>query len=446
MIYLLVLPLIGDFFKSFIFLFLLYIFIEFIIKKEIHWETILKLIILTPVGSHAMFYNFKGVNFSELIMLTIALVCLIRLTIYQYIRCEKIKFLDVVMILFAIYVFVNNLVSKNNASNKLMDLRTFCFWFMLYFIIKSYYSKNSFDNFIKLLTDSIILSSVVIIVIYYFKIDSIATMLDWEGRYGNAFQTLYIVALPNCIHYISNDIVKKREKLFYILGAIIIMYLMSINGGRTITIGVSIATLYIVLKIILESFKSGSAKKIILNITFIFASIIICTLLFKYLAANNSFIITRLMDLINNSNSGLNVDTRIITNMNSKSLITDNMFGYGIGSQMNMINHVGEIYSERAFIDNAFISLTYKFGIVFITLFICVILIYLVKEIKNIIIYKSNVYIMINFILILVTGGVFTSQIITNFPMAITFFALLLYMDDKKNETMNNDFKENIDC
>lgn len=381
-----------------------------------------------------MFYNLYGINFGELILITVCFAELMRFFIKPSIKFYKMKKLDLSIILFLVYSFLNTLVSENNIRDKIMDLRVFCFWSVLYYIVNSYYKKSSFEKFLKLLTDSVILSSVVIMAIYFIKTQDIQLLLDWEGRYGNAFQTLYIITIPTCMYYINNKLDNIKEKLFYAVGMSIMVFLMSINGSRSITLGVICITLFIMFVILLESFKSLNYKKFILNISFLIISTISFIVLAKYLISHNTLIFTRLLDIFNGTNSNINLDTREITNMNVENLLKDNLLGYGIGSPMYMINQLGEIYSERAFIDNAFLSLAYKYGIIFIIMFSGIILLHILKGIYSIVVYKSNMFITLNLIVIMVLGAILTSQIITNFSVAITFFALLLYISDKKSK------------
>ncbi len=429
-IYLLSIPMLGNSLKFIFPIFVIYLFICYLKDKK-NLDMILKLLIITPLGAHSLFYNIKGINFGEWIVLLYFLCKLISFFASPSLKLGKNKILDISILVFLFYTFLNTIVSQNGFENKVSDLRVIIFWTILYFIVREYYEKESFNKFLKLLTDSIIFSSLIILFIYFIKIEDKYLLFDWEGRYGNAFQTLYMITIPACIYYLNDKQSKIKEKLFYISGVFIMLFLISINGSRSITVGVSIGIIFIIIKIIKGAFKSKDYKKIILTILFLIVVIGLSSFFIKYLISSNSLIFTRIIDMLNGVNSSINLDTRTLTNSNVEYLLKDKILGYGIGSTMYMINQLGEIYSERLFIDNAFLSLTYKYGIIFIFLFLSIIFLHCFKALYNVFVHKSSIILIFSLLLIIVFGGLITAQLITNFAVAIVFLALMLYSNDK---------------
>lgn len=105
--------------------------------------------------------------------------------------------------------------------------------------------------------------------------------------------------------------------------------------------------------------------------------------------------------------------------------IKDNPLGYGIGSKMYMYNENNSPYQLGYFIDNAFITIAYKLGIVVLGLILGVILF-----INTTLIKKKNkefilLYSLVSINLVAIAGGIMTAQIINNNAVSFFFWALI---------------------
>ena len=395
---------------------------------------------MTPSSAHKMFYNFKGYDLAIWIMIIFYFTRIMRTIILKrkiIIRKNSIKrmsFMDFFMLSILAIILFYMIVNQFNMS-KCKEMITYLYGIGIYFMIRIYFKSNKYVSLIKILNLSVIFSSIIILFIYFTKDVSSLGLLDWEGRYVNAFQTIYIITIPIMIYWIINEKHLLRVKIGYGFGVILELYLLSINGNRMITILMGLFLAIILIKITANSFYYKDPLNFIKRNMYVMAIIGIVVILIIYLFNTQSLIITRIIESISGVGSARNIDTRMLTNTYNIKLLKENIWGYGVGEKMYMVNYNGAIYSIRSFIDNAFISIAFKFGIISI-LFMVIFFLNIFKIAINDVYKKKFEFILyIIFFMLGITGGMLTSQIITNTVISFSFWMIIaIIIDENRKE------------
>lgn len=414
--------------------FLLFLLVYMIIKKNTV-ELFLMLTFITPLSGYESYYKIGSLNFSELIIITFYLgLILKKLLINKGITKTKLTGLDKPMIIFYIYIILNSLISIriNSKQNILQNLKYFIIIVLVYFMIKKFIKQtNNIYEFLNLITISLGINSIIIFAIYRLTNVSLLELLDWEGRYGISSQTLYIITVPYCVYLLNKQELDIKNKILVFLNIVLELYLLMINGSRSITIAMIIIGLYIAFKIISDGIRYKSIVRYFKSIFMIIAILVTFLVGCIYLYESNSIIVQRMDDFVNKTGTIANLDSRSLTNDYNMSLVKESNYkGYGIGENLYMIGSEGNIYSIRPFIDNAFVSLLYKFGIVTFIFIILILAYNFILGIVKTIIEKKSLFIVISTLMLIVTGGIYTAQLLASINIFGAFLGFLIYMKE----------------
>ncbi len=138
------------------------------------------------------------------------------------------------------------------------------------------------------------------------------------------------------------------------------------------------------------------------------------------------------------SGSG-SIDSRVYTNQYAIESIETPLFGNGIGYALKFFNANGSLVKEVGWIDNLFLSIYVKFGLIGMIALSVLIVYVLVINIKKLIVTRHMYFLIIGIIYVpfMVICTMLTSQLVHSLQVALLFYILLLipiqYSEKKNN-------------
>lgn len=393
--------------------------------------------------SKFLIINIFGFNISilDISIFLIFLIVLIKKKTKKKISINNFSNICIIILVFNYFVYI--IIGLNNVGYKaILDGKSYIIQVVLYFCA---YNLMKNDNIYKLLKVTLLglaINSLISIFIYITSGWSVWGLNYNGGRFGNNSQTVFIMSISYTIFLLY----AKRNKLnrigIYILLLLLQFILIILSQNRTNFILSALST-GLILIICFKNSKNNFIHK--RKLFFILATIIVLFISGNIILNSNIQIINRLKSGKDSKENTL--VTRVNTIIYYTNKIANKPMGNGFGANMPFANSRTTIYiqdQERLNADNIFITIGYKLGI--INLFIYSILLFkvyidLIKLYKN---KKDKIYLCIGifYTMIIIAGGLLTSQIIHSYAVFSFIWVLVSFLNIETNK-INIQMKKN---
>lgn len=364
------------------------------IKSKYKYDTYLILLLgILSFGGTAGRFNFGLSLFDFILIISLAYIVITR----------KVKYNSNFLILLLVVVYgfaiseINVLLNNNNNLFLITEIRFYIYILLLYFIsININLDKNILSNYIFIIIIFYIILYLLIYNQYFpytiFNDNKIALEFNEVGRYiapSPIFAVfLLIIHLENCKS--KNTLYSNENILIIILYILMVVIYFVTTGGRTVTI-ISFLPFLLLLR------KFRYQVMLVISIYLVLESMPLII---------NEYNFMRFQNIFNPLEDGA-INYRIINNtIMLNDIFTNNFafyFGFGIGSVYNV--NISSFFSSF-FVDNSFITIWYKFGLLIGLLFFTVIIRIIVKI-------KTNILRIVSFLIIFFIS-IMSYHLITN--------------------------------
>lgn len=337
------------------------------------------IIISMPLSSNLGFsipFVDRLVKLSMYIIIMNTIIYILRIKSIKLTRCDIILLL--LYLLYTLSFIIGLFKFKLYAID---DFRRFIEHLFIFISASIIIDKNTIKIFTKLTIYSLILNGLILVIIKFILLPkNIVTMSitheTINGRFGVTNQSLYIIIIPLLFYYIYESKRLRESKVKYFIFILLLLYLLGVNASRTLIIMTVINLIFIMIAIsihyrsinISKKFKWYNKFKFIVYFILIISAF--CGIIY-YLNYINSPIINRFQDLLLKTGSFSSLTSRDITNDYYISQVKKNIFGYGFGSFMPLIDSKYKFYQvDWFYTDNTIVTLLYKGGVAAVLLLI----------------------------------------------------------------------------
>ena len=407
------------------------------------WKIMYFCFIAIPIGtSNSIFDKYltivNSITIFDLILICLFIVCNIKRIIYNI--KKGVRKIDIILyiyfILLVVYIFIGY---KNVGMSSINDSISYIRCYFMFEIANSEIIKRNINiySIINITINAIIVYSILSItyVIFYYK--------NFNNiRIGSNHDTIYIFVLG----YLAYKLLYESKKINFKDVLIVVLFLICSTLSKS-RIFISFSILSFILVLVKCNYSNIEKKFTFSKKTFFtvfFTLNLICFAIFIFLLSDNS-ITQRFIGTSGESSTGL---ARINTFLYYFEQFKINIWGYGFGYIMHFVtssNYVLSLY-ETYQIDNAIIVYAIKCGIIFLILNVYII-IKVIKKIDKI--YKDSndriFYVLkIGFILLLISGTVFTSQLIQGRAVSTFIWSVSGYIINFKSKNEKNKLVHSI--
>ena len=389
--------------------------------------------LLLPIGDNNII-NFislnvygKNINLIEMMQILIFLVI-----ITKNIKIRKIKiysltniFYITLMFLYIVY-FIMGIV---NGYDAISDIKKYILQLTMAYCVYRVVSKTKDIYFFMNITlYSITLNSAIALFIYITRKSPIWGIDYNQTRFGMNFETLFIITISYVLFLLYNRIycIKKINIILSLVMSVILIFL-SQNRTNPILLAVSVF-LMIVLSFKYKK-KGRSRKEKLILLIFMFAIFIIP--INNLMNSQNAFIerLTQTKALKDETN----IKTRINTFEYYIGEIKAKPLGMGAGKTITFIDADYRFQEEGFTIDNSYVTVGYKFGIVtlFIYMYFMFLPIFLLVKYYSIDKDKILIVILISYVMLIIAGSFLTSQIIHSYSVSTFVWVFIGFLHSK---------------
>ena len=388
-----------------------------------------------------------GIDIRDLLIVMLLMLIIPK----KYTIKVKLSFNYVLVVISIIIIYY--LIGYANENEFLFsDVKTYIKLVILYIVINQVIKdKEDIKKVIKSLIFSGLLYSFVVIYIYIFQQDSLPTIYGsllyswWGNRIYFTNNSFLIISI-----FLASYLMFKGENIFYHI-LVIISGLTAILMSQTKTLIIVILINYILMLIIsfiIQIRKSQVKIKLLFLSPFMFIliSLIIIGIYFQ-VKDNTNGILFNVIERFSDGNKSLSV--REITNIYYFSSILNNPLGQGLGKELILFNANGSIATTGPLIDNAFITVGVKAGVVGILLLLILVCKMELNILKTYLISGQTIDLLLLFIHItfLIIIAVMNAQIFYSTSISllyITIYVLInrrkqLYLAKINQNTMNHE-------
>lgn len=412
-----------------------YIFFNYIYLEKFYYVNIFIMLSLIYYGEFAKILNISlgkiNVNIYEILIYS-TLLCIIIKKFFNKKKFKiKMNITDRLMIFLIMIEIIYLLLGLNRYNSTISDFRMYLYFSIVYFVGRI--MNINFYKYYKIALYGLYINSTLSILLYPFK--NMFGLVNEVGRYSIGIYSLYVLTIPLSFYILLKE--KCEKKLFVIIGILTQFACLIISQNRT-NLGMVILGCFLIYLITFFKTKKNQYLNIVINIIFIIFIIIVGILVINYLVDNNSEIITRLLDVFNKSGSFEAFEGRGVTANYYIDLIKHNFIGYGLGINMPLLTLDYNFYQQYGLcIDNGFITMAYKMGVLYLIVYSIIILISEIKFLKLYFLNRDNIYLILFFTIpmLLISISVMTSQIIHNSAIVLfiwTLFASINNMNYSK--------------
>lgn len=335
--------------------------------------TMMYLLISTPIiGNSTSIFSIKSFTILDIAIISMFVIVILRyLKKYKGIR-KNFNFLDKLVLAYFILNFVALIKGIMHNGGSAIEVKFVFIPVILYFTFKFSEIKIDIKTIFSIIFNSVAIYSVIILIIIKLLDISSLGLIDYEGRIAINL-TLYIFTIVYGVYMLLKYNITKKNKMLILLILIIEIYLYSLNISRTVLL---LIVLGLILMYIITYFDTN--KNININIVINILSIIVigmlCIIIYKYLNEFIEPIIRRLREMIDKSGSYSNFSVRTQTAQYYRPIIASSILGAGWGAEMILLHPEGYTIYGNGFMDNFFITLGYKAGIVICINYILILL------------------------------------------------------------------------
>lgn len=278
---------------------------------------------------------------------------------------------------------------------------------------------------LKITTTSSFILSILIIFMYFFK-DTffyqlfVNSMYSNDTRVGFGNQSIFILSIPLLIIALEYKVLSKQWNFIIIITCILSIVSIMMSQSRLLILAVLVNVFLTLVLIIQFSDKRRLLIKNLKLLKFLFIGFLIAIVLIFLFSKNN--LILNLSDRFNeifNSNGIISLQMRETTNKFVIEEIYQNLLGYGIGEPMSLLDATGAFIKSGSYIDNGFLVVLFKFGILGLLSFLLFYLknIYIIfKKSRNSELFKGKISLclLLSLPMFILNGMVYTAQLVEN--------------------------------
>lgn len=379
-----------------------------------------------------------GINIFQILVSIIFIITIIKRN--KEIRSLFSSLVSISFLLLCILYFIYFIIGVNNKNEKaLSDLVMYVFQMLIFYCTFKLVNKK--DDIYKLLNITFygltISCSLSLLMLITNKLKIWGITYD-GGRYGGNFITMLIITISYIVILLYNKD-NRINKLTIVYSLIISILSIMLSQNRTNPILLIISCILILL-ININSNHNFNYKDIFRKLSIIIFMISILSIILIILFNSEIGFVERFKNITSISED-VNMKTRVNTNNYYIGLIKENPFGSGFGTLMPFVDSEGIFrYNNSLNIDNTYINIARKAGIVTVIIYIYMILSPIIGLIKIYRIKKDNIYIsaIIFYFMLIIASSVFTSQSIHSYAVS-TFIWVFIGFINVKNITLKEE-------
>lgn len=326
-----------------------------------------------PFGSYQFFkLEFFGVDAFTLLFFMLLSVLIAKNVLIKKFSLPNLGALFYILIILISFYGVISISNQYFFAEFKMYLYFILFPLFVYLFKRE---KSGMDLLIKVSVVASLLLSIVIIFIFLFKSSIFSplfegTFYEYGSRVAISNTSIFLLTVPILVFAIMNKVLNRHWNIFILFTLPLILIAAIMGQSRTLIAGIIINTF---IAVVLSLYFSK--KRVMVNIMFIGISMIMIAVMtiigFAYFSLGEIIYSTldRFMEIFQ-SDSVQTMNVRSYSNQYALNTINRNLLGLGIGSTMYLIDFNGHVHSEGFFIDNGFITILYKFGVIGFLIFI----------------------------------------------------------------------------
>lgn len=344
--------------------------------------------------------------------------------------------LSIIFIYYLVGYYNNNIFLK-------VDIKIYANLILLYYVaVKIINTSDRMRKVLKYFSFFTLIYCLWAIYIYLFQQDSLINiygdrLYSWWGRriyFTN--NSLLIISIFLSLYYLYKEKWKFYNTLVVILGTFVVV----ISQTQTLILIIIFNFFFVFCITIFYKFKEYKMKlsHIIIGIF----SVLVFSIVISYiLMSDYQFNSTLVLDIIGRfSTEAQSLDVREISNEMALKDIYENPLGYGLGKELTLYDTQGAPVDQGLFIDNAFITLAVKMGVIGFLLLASIVL-KLSGNLIRLYAYSKDIFYLLfigvyaTFVIII---AVMNAQIIYSPPVSATFIIIYAVMKNAKsikNET-----------
>lgn len=408
----------------------------FVLKED---DSLIKTVTIILIGTvmNGEFMNnlFSKSGFTALDILVISSFIRIILNnkdVLKYIRYSLVDKLVLVFLGLNLLGFIHGLFKYGSYS---IEFKHILIAVLIYYIVKKIYIKISIEQVLELIFNSIIIYSLILLLVITFLNPADINLIDYEGRLAINI-TLYIMAIPYAIYMILKKNMSIKSKIYYYLSLLLMIYFIYLNQNRTIIILTSISLVSIYL---ITYFDSEKNKYMNIAINYLSCIVLILGVIFisTYMEDLINPIIERFYDIISKTGTYSNYTVRMNTMKYYSTIIMKSLLGVGWGAPMMLFNSTGSITITNGSMDNFFVTIGYKAGLLTLLVFILIIISIYIHIIKYVVENRKQSKLLLVIFPALILGTSFmTSQIHHTMTTSAAIWIIMGYFSNINNQSI----------
>ncbi|QIZ66045.1 hypothetical protein [Geobacillus subterraneus] len=396
------------------------------------------IIVLTLLSIPANSYFLNELKFL-IYRIDLRVVSLLILVIYISIKnIKSIKFVNydyAIFILFFLFLFSFAYGYYIGNPYLLSDAEVLIHFFLIY-VASRYYLKNlrEYLTLIQLSSTIYVIWLIVVDIFYESKLIEIygEQLFNWWGdRIAFSNTSMLLITIVISIYFI----VIKKHLFWNIVMVTLGIYGVSLSQNRTMISLILMNTIVTIIAYTLLN-KENSRKKMLLKSTIdtlllLLSGLSIYIMFFRF---RDSILLNRILNRF--GESWANYDARNLSNIIALREYFTNLKSFGLGKELYLFDPQGRIVSVGPFLDNVFVTLLIKLGLVFLIFFILLLLLpikYLINFTKSF----NNRYLLLIVLLSLylsfiIMTAYMNAQIVFSIPIS-TIYILSICLVINKN-------------
>lgn len=375
---------------------LLMMSIYFFIKNDKKKLFIILLFSIFALPNNAYIKESLLMNVFHIDVMYYIIFILLALEVIKKIKSQSVNInpTDIFFSMFILYFCVYALIGISNRNVFFYeDVKTYLTILLMYLVIRTSVKKESdVSFFINTIIFMSVIYSLSIIIINSFFSDSLNLIYGerlsawWAVTERIAFGNTSFLLLTSSLLYYKTVSKDYNFRIYSLLALIVNSYAILLSQNRTLIIlsvvSIFMIQLYIVIKII--KMRQIKLSEILFTMCIFFFVSIFLVMSLDNLFVNNNFIEDLRLRFTTNLNT---IDVRSNGNGVAWERIKSNKIGEGVGAPLTAYSSDWKYAFEGNFIDNTFMTLGVKFGIVGLLLFIY----FMINSVINLYLYyKKN--------------------------------------------------------
>jgi hypothetical protein len=418
-----------------IFLILITLFLMLLRKDKIAFYIIVLTLLSIPANNYFLNELKFFINKIDLRLVSL-LILVIYISIKNFKRIKPVNYDYVITILFFLFLFSFAYGYYIGNPYLLFDTEVLLQFFLVY-VASRYYLKNLREYLILIqLSSTIYVIWLIIVDIFYesklIQIYGEQLFIWWGDRIAFGNTSMLIITIIISVYFI----LIKKHLFWNIIMVTASIYGVSLSQNRTMILLILINTIITIIAYTLLNKKENNSKKMFLESTIntfllLLSGFFIYIMFFRF---RDSIFLNRILNRF--GESWANFNARNLSNIISLREYFANLKSFGLGKELYLYNPQGRIVSVVPFLDNVFVTLLIKLGIVFLIFFILLLLLPL-KYLINFTKCFDNRYSLLIILLSLYLSFIFmtaymNAQIVYSIPIS-TLYILSVCLVINKN-------------